>query len=315
MSVHPSSSCPSSRRASRLLGVCASLGVAFPALAANGIGSVAGLSQSVTGAVSGTHFVPVSYGDEVKQNETVRTDASGEARLTLVDYTDLTIFRRSSIRLDRFILENPNRARSVVMSTSDGTFAFNSGQSPGAYLINTSAGTLTPQGTKFTFTVHGGSLRLDVDEGAVRFCPRGKSQAYCVVATPGHPVLGRAGAPAQVLGMVDTPTGPAPPVNTGALGPQPNGGGNGQCYQAGRCVPSGCSPHRGASPFVPAYNGCRGDNPTGGWQRWHNGSTYWTGQRFGYTPGMQGFGGFMPRASRIQGTGWFPNPVRTRPYY
>ena len=120
MSVHPSSSCPSSRRASRLLGVCASLGVAFPALAANGIGSVAGLSQSVTGAVSGTHFVPVSYGDEVKQNETVRTDASGEARLTLVDYTDLTIFRRSSIRLDQFILENPNRARSVVMSTSDG---------------------------------------------------------------------------------------------------------------------------------------------------------------------------------------------------
>src|SRR5271166_1148155 len=73
-----------------------------------------------------------------------------QARLTFRDDTDLVVFSRSSIKLDQFLLSSPDRARSVVFSTSDGNFAFNTGHSPHeAYLIDTTAGTLKPQGTRF----------------------------------------------------------------------------------------------------------------------------------------------------------------------
>jgi len=193
-------------------GVCAGLSIATPAPAATGIGSVTKLDRSVTGAISGRPF-PVSFGDDVREDETLRTDGRGEARLTLVDDTNLVIFSRSSVKLDRFILESPDRARSVIVSTSDGTFAFDTGHSPHeAYRIDTSAGTLSPHGTRFTFALHGGRLKLDVQEGAVMFCPRGESEAYCVVARPGRSVLGSAGAAARVVvANVGTPDQGSPP--------------------------------------------------------------------------------------------------------
>jgi FecR protein len=285
MSLHPSSSPSLFRRVACLLGVCAGFCITFPALASNGIGSVTRINQSVTGKLSGRPLV-MSVGDAVKQNESVRTDASGEARVTFVDYANLVIFSGSSIKLDRFILDSPDRARSVIMSTADGTFEFDSGNSAGAYRINTTAGSLTPHGTRFTFTVRGGRLRLDVEEGAVTFCPRGKSQAYCVVATPGHSVLGSAGAPAQVLGINETPVGPPPTIRTGS-GPPPD------CRQTGSCVPIGCwaGGQNARQGWGRQTNeGCGVINHRGGQQYgWtHAQRTYWRPSGFGR---MTRFGG------------------------
>jgi outer membrane immunogenic protein len=182
-------------RAGLGVGLC----VTTQALAANSIGRVATITPSVTGAVSGRPF-SVSAGDKVRTDETLRTDADGEARVRFADNTELVIFSRSSITIDQFILSSPDRARNVVMSTSDGTFAFNTGKSPSeAYALDTSAGMLTPHGTKFTFSVRDQRLRLDVQEGTVTFCPRGLSRAYCVDATPGRSVMGMAGARAQIV--------------------------------------------------------------------------------------------------------------------
>ncbi len=186
-------------RACVLVGLGVGLCVTTQAFAANSIGSVANITPSVTAAVSGRPF-SVSAGDKVRTDETLRTDADGEARVRFADNTELVIFSRSSITIDRFILSSPDRARNVVMSTSDGTFAFNTGKSPSeAYALDTSAGMLTPHGTKFTFSVRDRRLRLDVQEGAVTFCPRGLSRAYCVDATPGRSVIGMAGARAQIV--------------------------------------------------------------------------------------------------------------------
>ena len=149
----------------------------------------------------------MSVGDEVKLRETVQTDGSGQAHLILINDTDVAILSRSTMTVERY-------ARgSKVVSTPDGTFIVHTGHgTPGELHIDTSAGTLTPQGTRFWYDVRGGRLKLDVQEGAVRFCPRGKSQAFCVVATPGHTVVGSAGAPAQVLGMAEPAPPSGPPV-------------------------------------------------------------------------------------------------------
>jgi FecR protein len=212
MSMHPTSSQASSRRAVGLFGVCAGFCVAVPALAAAPIGSATSVNQSVTGALSGRPFL-VSVGDPVKLRETVRTDAFGQARLILVDDTDVAVLSGSTMTIERYA------PGSKVVSAPDGTFLIHTGNgSPGELHVNTSAGTLTPQGTRFWFDVRGGHIKLDVQEGAVRFCPRGKGPAYCVVSIPGHDVIGSAGAPAQVLGMVEPPASRpiyTPPVHYG----------------------------------------------------------------------------------------------------
>jgi FecR protein len=199
MSMHPRSSRTLDMRPVGLFGVCAGLCVAVPALAAGPIGSATSVSQSVTGALSGRPSL-VSVGDPVRLHETVRTDASGQARLTLVDDTDVAVLSGSTMTVERYA------PGSKLVSAPDGTFQIHTGNgSPGELHVNTSAGTLTPQGTRFWFDVRGGHIKLDVQEGAVRFCPRGKGPAYCVVSTPGHDVIGSAGAPAQVFGMVEQP--------------------------------------------------------------------------------------------------------------
>jgi FecR protein len=254
MSLHPSSSPTLPRRAVCLFGVCAGLCVAAPTLAATTVGSAASINQSVTGALSGREFL-VSVGDEVKLRETVRTDASGQARLLLVDDTDVAILSRSRMTVERYA------PGSKVVSAPDGTFIVHTGHgSAGELHINTSAGTLTPQGTRFWFDVRGGRMKLDVQEGAVRFCPRGKSEIYCVVATPGHEVTGSAGVPAQVQGMRELP--PGPPIS-----PSPiiyNGGSTNtnvgrppplNCYQTRSC---GCGPYHRCGTGV---NGMREPPP------------------------------------------------------
>lgn len=270
MSMRPLRSQTWSIKAVKLFPLYAALCVASPALAAEAIGSAVAINRSVTGAVSGKPY-PMSVGDAVKRDEWVRTDASGEARLNFVDSTNLVIFSGSAIRLTRF------SSNSVVMTTSDGTFAFNTGNSPsGAYRINTPAGTLIPH-SRFTFTVQGGRIRLDVQEGDVTFCPSGKSKASCVEATPGHPVVGQAGAPAQIEGG-PPPTPPvyrqATPINYGS----PSGSGG----------PSGCVVRTAADLRFSC------GTQTGGWRNWHGG--YRQQVRTGiYHPGFIGGSGVSYR--------------------
>ena len=186
-----------------VVGVCAGLGLVCPAEAAAVVGTASKIKQTVTGGFDYGLARPMSDNDEVILNETVRTDASGEARLTLGEGTNLIVFAHSSIKVARFTPSN------VVMTTADGTFAVSTGSpAPGSYRIDTAAGTLTPHGTRFTFNVCGERLRLDVQEGAVTHCPRGKGKAYCVDVVPGHSVVGQAGAAPQVRGYAEPPAPP-----------------------------------------------------------------------------------------------------------
>src|ERR1700722_19494516 len=99
--MHLTSSRASYTRAVGLFGVCAGFCVSVPALAAGPIGSATSINQSVTGALSGKPSL-VSVGDPVRLHETVRTDASGQARLTLIDDTDVAVLSGSTMTVERY---------------------------------------------------------------------------------------------------------------------------------------------------------------------------------------------------------------------
>jgi hypothetical protein len=219
-----------------VFGVCAAVAMTSKAVAMETIGSATKISQSVTGAVGGRAF-PVSAGDDVKLRETVHTDAQGEARLTFRDDTLVSVFSSSTITLQQF---GPN---GKIMWTSDGTYTVRTGHStPGALRVETSAGTLIPHGTFFSFVVHGDHLNLEVAEGEVTFCPRGLGAANCVEARPGQSVTGGAGMPPRGEGGSShrPPGGPPPPPPSSTpyptpinYGYPPNWGGHRVYYPAG----------------------------------------------------------------------------------
>ena len=168
MSLHPSSSAPLSVQAVCVIGVCAGLCAAAPALAATTVGSATSINQSVTGALSGREVL-MSVGDEVKLRETVQTDRFGQARLHLDDDTDVSILSRSTMTIKSY-------ARgSKVVWTPDGTFTVHTGHgTPGELHIDTSAGTLTPQGTRFWYDVRGGRLQARRSGGRSEVLPAGQ---------------------------------------------------------------------------------------------------------------------------------------------
>jgi hypothetical protein len=289
MSLHPSSS-----QAFGLLAALAGLCAGAPSVAAGGrVGTASSINDSVTGALGGRPFV-VSVGDDVRLRETVQTDSSGQAHLLLVDDTDVAMLSRSTMTIEHYA------PGSKLMSTPDGTFLVHTGHgTAGEPRFDTSAGTLTPQGTRFWFDVRDGRIKLDVQQGAVKFCPRGKSQAYCVLATPGRKVVGSAGAPAQVIGLAE-PTPPAPPIppayptgindyptpyypttnDAGSVGMWPRG----NCARMENC---GCR-NSGNLKAMGGYGGC--GKGFGGWTT--NGDGRTTGGGEGYaTDKGSGLGG------------------------
>jgi hypothetical protein len=233
--------------------------VASAALAAEPIGSATRVVPSVTGTMGG-RTAAVAAGDSVVQDETMQTGPTGDARLRFVDETDLAIGPGSTVKLDRFVFAGGGSAASVVLSATRGAFRFATGVSAHeAYRIITPAAVIGVRGTRFSFAIRNGRLNLDVEQGVVIVCPRGKGAGDCVEARPGESVQARAGAPAQVFAAGGPPGAPpargAPPPGNplGALpaiglgigvplllGDGPFGGGRRGGYDGGRRGPVPC---------------------------------------------------------------------------
>ena len=267
MCLHLSSSQALHAAAAGLIGALAGVWGATPSLAGGRVGAATSINNSVTGALGGRPFV-VSVGDEVRLRETVQTDSSGQAHLLLDDDTDVAVLSRSTITIERYA------PGSKLVSAPDGTFRVHTGHgTAGEPRFETSAGTLTPEGTQFWFDVRNGRITLDVQEGAVRFCPRGKSQAFCVLATSGHSVLGSAGEPARViLGMVGAPppAPPPPPIRRWPIGFPSPGHDRGGYNPYPPPLPSNCAPMKNCG--CPHYHGRGAGCWPGGDGRWTNNS-------------------------------------------
>ena len=248
--------------AAGLIAVCVGPGAAGAAAI---VGKATQITDSVTGG-SSAKLGAMKVNDPVFLQQTVRTNASGEGRFTLDENTYLTVFSRSSIKAARFATTN------VVMTTADGTFAVTTGSlPPGSYRVDTSAGTLTPHGTVFSFGVHGGRLTLGVRHRGGRLLPGAcKSKAYCVDAVPGRSVVGQAGAPAT--GPRLTPAEPrmTPPTTPVRVTQNPPGG----------PWPTNCN-----SPTGPCHYG--GSGLAAGWAIRSSGSYGCAGRGWGWHGGRQ----------------------------
>ena len=135
------------------------------------IGAAAAVRNQVTAArVSGQHQ-PLTRGNPVYQDQTVRTGADSVAQLLFSDQTTLSIGQRSEVTLDRYVYDPANRTGGgASVSMTRGALRFVSGsQDPRNYQVRTPVATIGVRGTIVDILIYEGRMFGILDEGQASF--------------------------------------------------------------------------------------------------------------------------------------------------
>ena len=140
---------------------------ALPADAAQKIGGATVVQRQVSGQVEGRTRA-LGTGDDVHQNEVIRTGAASAAELGFLDRTTLSVGASAEVKLDRFVYDISGGARTVVMTAAKGVARFVSGSGPSpAYQVRTPHATIGVRGTVFDVLVQRGRTVVVHGQGAI----------------------------------------------------------------------------------------------------------------------------------------------------
>lgn len=143
------------------------------AAAQQAIGGAKLIENDVRGeTVRGT--APIHRGDQVFQDEWVRTAAESLAQLALRDETNVSLGPSSQVKLDRFVFNGSgSTAKQVLLDATKGTFRFFSGDSEHqAYQVTTPQASIGVRGTIYDVEIVPGRTRVVLQQGAVHVCVR-----------------------------------------------------------------------------------------------------------------------------------------------
>jgi Tfp pilus assembly protein FimT len=127
-------------------------------------------------------------GEDVYENESIRTKDESQARILLVDRTGLSVGPTSTIRIDRMLYNSDQSVKTVVVSTDTGAVRWTSGDSS-TYLIRTPTANVTPIGTVFDLLVESERTFVILREGRVRVCTNNQQPTCKTLANPGEMIL------------------------------------------------------------------------------------------------------------------------------
>jgi hypothetical protein len=141
--------------------------------AAQTIGGAVAVQREVSGQLSGRPRA-IATGDDVHQNETIRTGAASSTELGFVDQTRLAVGASAAVKLDRFVFDPDRGARSVVLTATKGVARFVSGAGPSAvYQVRTPHATIGVSGRRVPA---GLAAHLPGADSAGRYCDRHRHQ-------------------------------------------------------------------------------------------------------------------------------------------
>ena len=144
-----------------------------PAQAQTRVGEAV-LVQNQVARVAGSLTMPISVGDGLMRDETVRTGTESAAKLVMADSTNLSIGPNASITLDRTVFNDERSYREIAIKLATGAFRFVTGHSEkAAYTIKTPIASIGVRGTVLDILSQRGKTTVVLQEGASRVCAIG----------------------------------------------------------------------------------------------------------------------------------------------
>lgn len=114
---------------------------------------------------------PISVGDSMLRDETVRTGADSAARFVMADSTNLSLGPSATLKLDRTVFNDEQSYRDIAIRMTTGAFRFVTGHSPKtAYKITTPLATIGVRGTTLDILSQRGRSVVVLQDGAASVC-------------------------------------------------------------------------------------------------------------------------------------------------
>jgi hypothetical protein len=127
-------------------------------------------------------------GDDVYENEFIRTAIQSQARILLIDRTALSVGPITMIRIDRMVY-NPDRSiKSIIVSAGEGAMRWTSGDS-NSYLIKTPTANVAPIGTVFDLFVDWQRTFVILRQGRANVCTNSLQPMCRMLVNAGDVVL------------------------------------------------------------------------------------------------------------------------------
>jgi hypothetical protein len=150
----------------------------------------AGYAMLVENNVSGTQSGQqrkVFKGDDVFENDFIRTEVESSTRLLFVDKTQLVLGPKAIAKLDRLVFNPDHSVSALTVSARAGAVRWISGDSPpSAYQIETTTLALRVHGTEFDLFVEPQRTTVLLREGIVEACLIDAPQRCKVLSRPGE---------------------------------------------------------------------------------------------------------------------------------
>jgi Tfp pilus assembly protein FimT len=156
------------------------------------VGDTVQIVHDVEGRQSGDKaWGSKAEGDDVYENEFIRTEVESQARIVLVDRTGLSVGPITTIRIDRVVYSPDQSIKGIVVSAGTGTVRWTSGDSS-SYLIRTPTADVTPIGTVFDLFVDSQRTFVILRQGRVKVCTNNLQPTCKILAQPGEMMLATA---------------------------------------------------------------------------------------------------------------------------
>jgi hypothetical protein len=124
---------------------------------------------------------PISVGDSMLRDETVRTGADSAARFVMADSTNLSLGPSATLKLDRTVFNDEHSYRDIAIRMTTGAFRFVTGHSAKtAYKITTPLATIGVRGTTLDILSQRGRSVVVLQDGAASVCT---TSSQCVQLT------------------------------------------------------------------------------------------------------------------------------------
>jgi FecR-like protein len=258
------------------------------AQAGSRVGGATSVVHDVASSVSGESWAKKVEGDDVYENEFIRTETESSARISFIDETDIRMGPAARMKIDRVVFKTGRSVSELIVTAEAGAVRWNSGVSQSeAYLIKTPTVIIKVRGTTFDLFAEPQQTTVVLRRGTIEVCTIDTPQRCQTLSRPGDTVIG-------TPNFLDRPrrAGPGPSefadrcLSARAMAPcgmlasvQPTRPGNAQPTRSGSVEPTrpGSVPPRatGGVPSTPTRvdygRGPRGHRPVYGSQDYPSG--------------------------------------------
>jgi hypothetical protein len=161
------------------------------AQAGSRVGGATTVVHDVASSVSGESWAKKVEGDDVYENEFIRTETESSARISFIDETDIRMGPAAKMKIDRVVFKTGRSVSELIVTAEAGAVRWNSGVSQSeAYLIKTPTVIIKVRGTTFDLFAEPQRTTVVLRRGTIEVCTIDAPQRCQTLSRPGDTVVG-----------------------------------------------------------------------------------------------------------------------------